>query len=106
MDIGQAKEDAFSTPPHEPSAKCVDTCNDPLECYLEKAMGLGRPWVRRQQCSCRRGYVARRESWTCDGGSPCVDYVGCVVALSLFCGVFAIVVATLGVLTYVHIWGK
>ena len=22
---------AFSTPPHEPSAKCVDTCNNPLE---------------------------------------------------------------------------
>ena len=25
-------EEAFSPPPHEPSARCVDTCNNPLEC--------------------------------------------------------------------------
>ena len=28
-------EEAFSAPPHEPSARCVDTCNNPLECKEE-----------------------------------------------------------------------
>lgn len=28
-------EEAFRSPPHEPSAKCVDTCNYPLECKEE-----------------------------------------------------------------------
>ena len=28
-------EEAFSALPHEPSARCVDTCNNPLECREE-----------------------------------------------------------------------
>ena len=36
--IGEAMritEEAFRSPPHEPSARCVDTCNNPLECKEE-----------------------------------------------------------------------
>ena len=28
-------EEAFRSPPHEPSARCVDTCNNPFECKEE-----------------------------------------------------------------------
>ena len=34
-EVVKATREAFSTPPHEPSARCVDTCNNPLECKEE-----------------------------------------------------------------------